>query len=313
MISAIENLDPDRFIFWIPPAGATVLAGADRHPVDLPVFPLPLHGPLPAADSPSDAAIGQGVFDYLRQFPECAGNTLYAELLRDAFPHFITDLASHAVLLDAKRVEPAYVVRKLTCLKILCLLEPRNCGLLLQLSRGYFELALEFSELAKCRQHLREAMRFGQNLLAVEPDDPHALALLAEIDFLLGDTPAATDKWRRLAVKTSDPLTRERIDARVAACSCGECPETTLVDDLEAVAEAMQLHAAGDDASAVCLLERIEEAGRLTTALPSADFYWLLGVCRQRAGEPGGAARALHLAMQLEPDHAGARTALDSL
>jgi hypothetical protein len=309
----VINLAPDRFRFWTPPEGATVLAGADRHPVALPKFPLPLHVTIPPVDVPSDAAIGQGIYDYLRQFPECAGNTLYAELLRDAFPHFITDLASHAVMLDAKQVEPAYVIRKLTCLKILCLLEPCNRGLLLQLCRGYFELALEFGGLANCRQHLREAMRFGQNLLTVAPDDPHALTILAEIDFLLGDTPAAAAKWRRLAAQTGDSSARERIEARVAACSCDECPETALVDDLEAIAEAMRLHAAGDDATAVFLLERVEEAGRLTAALPSADFYWLLGVCRQRAGELGGAVRALHLAMQLEPDHAGARAALDSL
>jgi tetratricopeptide (TPR) repeat protein len=313
MLPAVDNLAPDHFVFWQPSSGAVVLTGADRHPVALPVFPLPLHKSALPNDDPTDEAIGQGVYDYLRQFPECAGNKVYAELLRDAYPHFVTDLASHAVMLDAKDVEPAYVARKLTCLKILCLLEPRNHGLLRQLSHGYFGLALEFSELARCRQHLREAMRFGQNLLAIEPADPHALSLLAEIDFLLGDAPAAADKWQLLAAQTSDPLLQERIAARVASCSWNECPETALVDDLESVAKAMWLHADGDNAAAVYLLEQIEEAGRLTSALPSADFYWLLGVCRQGAGDVGGALRALHLATELEPDHVGARAALDSL
>jgi len=313
MIPAVDNLAPDRFIFWVPPAGAAVLAGADRQPVALPEFPLPLHNSVDNGGVPTDETIGQGVYDYLRQFPECPGNTVYAELLRDAYPHFVSDLASHAVLLDAKDVEPAFVARKLTCLKILCLLEPHNLGLLRQLCRGYFELALEFSELANCRRHLLDAMRFGQNLLAIEADDPLALSLLAEIDFLLGDTPAAAGKWRRLAARICDPLVRERIAARIAACSCDECPETALVDELEVVAEAMRLHASGDDALAAELLGRIEEVGQLTTTLPSADFFWLLGVCRQGAGDIGGALRALHQALQLESDHAGARVALDSL
>jgi hypothetical protein len=135
----------------------------------------------------------------------------------------------------------------------------------------------------------------------------------AEIDFLLGDLPAATGKWRRLAAQVDDPGLLKRIDARIADCSDDAYPESALVDDLEAVAEAMRLHANGDDAGAVFVLERVEEVGRLTVALPSADFYWLLGVCRQRCDDVGGALRALHRSMELEPGHVAARQALASL
>lgn len=309
----IENLAPDRYVFWLPPDGAVVLAGAERCEVPLPAFPLPLHRGDAAGDTPSDAAVGQGLYDYLRQFPDCDGNAVYAELLREAYPHFITDLAAHAVMLDAKQVEPAYVARKLTCLKILHLLEPGNTGLLAQLCRGYFELALEFSELARCRQHLREAMRFGQELLALDPSERQALALLADIDLLFGDAPAAIGKWRRLADGAGDPALRARAEARIAACSSTVCPETSLVDDLETLAEAMHLHAGGNDRQAVSLLERLEQNGRLTTTLPSADFYWLLGICRLGCGDGGGAIAALQQALELEPDHAAAQAALDSM
>lgn len=310
---SIENLAPDRFAFWTPPPGLTVLAGAERLAVPLPDLPLPIHRQDLTDEPPTDTAIGQGLYDYLRQFPDCAGNLVYAGLLRDAYPHFISDLAAHAVMLDAKQVAPAYVLRKLTCLKILALLEPQNERLLLQLCRGYFDLALEFAELVRCRQYLREAMRFGQELLSIAPENLQALSLLAEIDLLLGDTPAAVAKWRKLAGQFDDPTMLARITARIDACTIDEVAETALVDDLETVAEAMHLHTLGDHARAAFLLERLEEHGRLTSALPSADFYWLLGICRRDSGDPGGAFSALHKALELEPDHAAAGGALNSL
>jgi tetratricopeptide (TPR) repeat protein len=313
LIPAIENLAPQYFHFWSPPTGATVLVGAERQPLELPQIPLPLHRDDVNDGTPSDAAIGQGLYDYLRQFPDCVGNKVYAELLRDAFPHFLSDLAAHAVMLDAKQVEPAYVVRKLTCLKILLLLEPHNRGLLLQLCRGYFELALEFAALAHCREHLREAMRFGQELLAIDPADATALSLLAEIDLLFGDIPGALDKWQRLAAQNLDSAMRAHIAERLAACNRAAESDTTLIDDLEAVAEALRLHGHGDDRQATFVLERIETLGHLPSALPSADFYWLLGVCRRGCGDVGGAVAAWHRALALEPGHPSAQAALARL
>jgi len=308
---AIDNLAPDRFTFWQPAAGATVRAGAAAHPVELPDFPLPVSCEALSGGVPSDAAIGQGVYDYLRQFPDCAGNAVYAQLLREAYPHFLADLAAHAVMLDAKQVEPAYVVRKLACLKILRLLDPQNRGMLRQLSSGYFNLALEFVEFARARQHLREAMRFGQDLLALDPDDPQALSLLAEVDYWLGDLPGAVAKWQRLAAQVDDAGLQARIAARIASCAGSEPPLHNLLEELETIAEAMRLHAAGDAEQAVSLLEHIEEQGQLPNQFPSADFYCLLGQCRLSAGDQSGAVVALQKALSLEPAHALALKTLD--
>jgi hypothetical protein len=311
---ARKNLAPDRFAFWTPPPGATVATGADAQPVPLPEIPLPIwRASLPAIGAPDDHAIGQGVYDYLRQFPDCAGGDRYAALLRDAYPHFLADLAAHAVMLDAKQVEPSYVLRKLTCLKILALLEPCNPALLWQLARGFFDLALEFTELARCRDHLRDSMRFGQNLLVLDGDDPQALSLLAEIDLLLGDLPAACGKWRLLLRQVTDPGTRERITQRLAAADTDEPPASALIEELETVAEAMRLHVEGDDGAAATLLDRIAEQGRLPELLPSADFFHLLGLCRAGTGDSPGAAMAYQQALDIEPDHAAARAAMSAL
>jgi cytochrome c-type biogenesis protein CcmH/NrfG len=156
-------------------------------------------------------------------------------------------------------------------------------------------------------------MRFGQDLLAIDPTDFMALSLLAEIDLLFGDVPGALDKWQRLSTQVSDPEMRAHLEARLAACTRAAEAATTLVDDLEAVAEALRLHGLGDDRQATCVLEGIEALGHLTSALPSADFYWLLGVCRLGCGDPGGAVVALHQALALEPGHSAALAALETL
>ncbi len=305
-----ENQAPSRFVFWQPPAGSTVETGAEQLPVALPEYPLPILRTDFTAGEPIAAQIGQGVYDYLRQFPDCAGNAIYAGLLRDAFPHYLADLAALAVMLDAKDVEPAYVLRKLTALKILRLAEPGNRGLLGQLCRGFFDLALDFAELANCRSHLLEAMRFGQDLLRLDPGDRQARGLLAEIDLLFGDTPAALGKLQQLLQALEDDEAAGRLRARMTELARQEYVEVSLVDELESVAEAMRLHLAGDNRAATALLEQVEEQGRLPQILPSANFYCLLAYCRRGCGDCSGAAVALHKALEVEPDHAAALAAL---
>lgn len=305
------TLDPLHFLFWVPEEGAVVKAGADQYDVPLPGVPLPV-APASLADGrPSDVAIGQGCYDYLRQFPDCPHNTTYAELLRDAYPHYLSDLAAHAVMLDAKDVEPAYILRKLTCLKILVLLDAVNTGLLLQLCRGFFDLALEFSEFHRSRKHLLDAMRYGHALLKADPDQPAALNLLAEIDVLFGDYPGAVAKWQRLQALLTDEALRDRIGERMQDYLGAAEPEITLVDDLEAIAEAVNLYHQKDFEQAGFLLERVEEEGRFTAHLPSADFYCLMGLCRRANGDSAGSFEAFSSALEIDPEHEEAAAALE--
>ena len=308
--SVPENLAPDHFVFWQPPVGHVVEVGAEPLVVVLPNYPLPVLRAGFAEEPPTPDQIGQGAYDYLRRFPDCEGNSIYAGLLRDAFPHFLTDLAAQVVMLDAKDVESAYVLRKLTGLKILRLVDPANVGALRQLCRGFFDLALDFAELANCRAHLLEAMRYGQELLRLAPEDPHALSLLAEIDLLFGDVPAALNKLQRLQQLIDDAEVVRQVELRRAELSRQPYAEVAIVDELEGVAAAMELHLSGDNRAATALLEQIEEQGRLQQVLPSANFYCLLAYCRQGCGDPAGATVALHKALEIEPGHAAALAAL---
>ena len=313
-----NNLNPQQFVFWLPPAGHVIHVGPEHQPVALPQVPLPikiadmeaLDG---AADQPGDNAIGEGLYDYLRQFPECLNNQEYAELLRDGYSHFLADLAAHVVMLDKKEVDPAYVFRKLTYLKILRLLEPDNAGLVWQLAHGFYALALTFTELPHVRRNLLDAMRFGQNLLKLKPEDPAALSLLADIDILFGDYPAAINRLRKLLDLLTDDATITKIKARLERCFEIGFPDHPLMDDLECIGHAMQLYSAESYDLATGLLERLEEDAYFMSELKSADFLCLLGMCRIKTEDRSGAFDALSQALEIDPEHEQARLVLESV
>ncbi len=308
----INNLDPQRFTFWQPSVGHVIHVGAEQQPIPLPQIPLPIKNEEMDSE-PTDNAIGEGLYDYLRQFPDCLHNTGYAELLRDGYSHFLADLAAHVVMLDKKEVDPAYVFRKLTYLKVLRLLEPDNTGLLWQLSQGFYALAMTFTELPQVRHHLLNAMPYGQDLLKLSPTDQAALNLLAEVDILFGDYPSAISKFRRLLESLADKDLAERIEARLESCVEVGFPDHPLVDDLECLGESMQLYAAKEYNQAKQLLERLEEDDYFVGELKSADFLCLLGMCRNMTDDRAGAFDALSQALEMAPEHEQAREVLESI
>lgn len=312
------NLNPQQFVFWLPADNAIIHTGPEQQPVVLPHVALPIkiadmETLENAGQGPDDNMIGEGVYDYLRQFPECLNNQEYAELLREGYPHFLADLAAHVVMLDQKDVEPSYVLRKLTYLKILRLLEPQNTGLLWQLAHGFYTLALTFTELPQVRRNLLDAMRFAQNLLKLKPEDPAALSLLADIDILFGDYPTAIKRLRKMLDLLTDEVMTTKVTARLERCLEVGFPDHPLLDDLECIGHAMQLFSAGNHALATELLERLEEDSYFMAELKSADFLCLLGMCRIKTGDRAGAFDALSQALEMDPEHDQARSVLESL
>jgi tetratricopeptide (TPR) repeat protein len=297
------SLDETIYLLWKPPAGRFVAAGADRHAVPLPEVPLPVYRQDMAAGEPVDEAIGQALYDYLRHFPDCPHNRTYAELLRDAYPHFLADLGAHILMLDNKEVDAPYVRRKLVGLKILALLDPENPGLLQQLGIACYDLGLSFSELQTCRHHLLDAMGYFRRALLQSPSNPLLLNFLGQIDFLLGDYPAAARRWQQVVDALENSPLRQELTGRLQRIAQGSVPDYPLVDDLEWIGEAMGLAGAGDFYGARTILDRLEETGVVTAEFPSAEFYYLLGICRARTGDDAGAFAALEEALALQPDH----------
>lgn len=309
-----DNLDPQNFIFWQPPAGHVVHFGADQEEFALPQIPLPVKiKDIEGEEHPSDNAVGEGIYDYLREFPDCQDNTAYAEILRDAYSHYLADLGAQAVMLDAKDVESSYVYRKLTYLKILFLLEPDNVGLASQLAQGFYDLAMTFTELAQVRRYLLQSMRYGQAIIKNSPDNTLALNLLAEIDILFGDYPTATTRLNRLLALQEDDAVKERVQERIDTCMAVGFPDHPLVDDLEQIAHVMELYSVGNFTLATEIMERLEEDEYFVSELKSADFLCLLGMCRLKTNDTAGAFDALTQAVELDPEHEKAKELLDSI
>ncbi len=313
MNEANESLDPEVFQLWTPPAGRVVTVGPEAAEVPLPAVPLPIRREDLQGGEPSDDAIGLGIYDYLRHFPDCPHAGDYARLLGDAFPHYVADLGAQIVMLEHKEVDAPYVRRKIAGMKILALLDPDNPWLQQRLGMAQYELALMFTELRDCRRTLLGAMGHLQRSLKHLPDNPTSLNYLGQVDYLLGDYPAAVRRWRGIVDQLENGATREAFAVKIARIESGEVPDHPLVDDLEVVGRAMELYGRGEIEEALMILEQVEEAGALVAELPSAQFHHLLGMCRLRSGDPGTALVALEKALEIDPDYQPAQEAKDQI
>ncbi len=301
------------FRFWTPPAGAIVPVGPEAVPVPLPLVPLPIRRADSETGEPDANTIGAGVYDYLRQFPDCRHNRVFAELLRDAFSHYLADLGAQLVMLDAKEVDAPYLRRKVSYLKILALLQPASAGLQQQLGLNCFHLALSFSEMGASRSHLQQALGHLQRARDFAPNDATTLNLLGRVDYLFGDYPAARRSWLTLLELLPAGEARTELAAKTAELDGAEPPEHPLVEDLEAVGVALTLCGEGDFAGARSILDGLEEAAVLTRELPSSEFFYLLGLCRARTGDPAGAFAAFDQALVLDPDYQPATAARERI
>lgn len=302
----VEQRKVDGFRFWTPPAGFTLHVGPEQRPVILPQVPLPLWTIDGAVDEPGADAIGQGLYDYLRRLPAAADAPIYAGILKEAFPHFLNDLAAQIIMINEKDVDAPFLQRKVVGLQILLHLEPENAGLHYLLGDACREIGLMFSEFNHSRRHFLAAMRSLQRSLELSPDNPSALNKLAQLDYWFADYPAALRRWRQLAAMIDDAATKTSLASQIARLDQGSVPDHPLVDDLETVGEAMELLGGDDVVGALTLLERLEEEGSLVAELPTPEFFHLLAVCRERSGDAAGAFAAYDQALSLDANYAPA-------
>lgn len=299
------------FLFWTPEIDDVVLVGPEQRAVPLPQQPLPVYAhAMQNGHRPDDDALGAAIYEYLRRYPDCEEGYYLADLLRNAYPHYLADIASQVLMIDEKEVDAPFLRRKITGLKILSLLEVRP-QLFYQLGRSYFDFATMFTELPHCRNHLLAAREYLRRALQLEAADPASLNLLAQIEAWFGMKDEAVRLWQQAATLVVEP-TRSALLQRAAELQIAPM-ESPLIDELEALGETLVLIGSGDFAQALGILERLQEQGRVMAELPAPEFYYLLGHCREQCNDPGQALVAYVEALELDPEFAPARTGFDRL
>ncbi len=307
-------LESRDYLFWTPGPGQTVEVGAERKEFSLPQIPLPIHrADLQDSEPPATDAVGNGLYDFLRQFPDTPHGRLYAEILRDAFPHYLADLGAQIVMIEHKEVDAPYVRRKIAAMQILALLEPDNPGLLEKLGAACFDLGMMFAEFINSRTLLLKAMGYLQRSLNRRPENPACLNYLGQIDYLLGDYPSAARRWNGVMQMVTQGPVREALRAKIARIERGEVPGHPLLDDLEAIGEAMTHYGRGEYHEAASIMEILEEKNIVTTEFPSPEIFHLLGMCRAKNNDTAGAFEAFEKALAIDPNYAPARQGREAI
>lgn len=311
MESTAVPLAPE-YTFYIPDAGRTVTTGAEELPLELPRIPLPVEMETEHSnDEPTDKQIGVSLYNYLRRFPDCPYCQEYAQLLRQAFPYYLTDIASQIIMLEAKDVDAPYIRRKINYLKILVLLEPENPLLRQKLGIAYFELGMVYVELINIRREFSHALNSLQAALRFTPKDTTTLNVLGQISYLMGDYPSGMRYWQGVVDQIPDCDAKTQLKQRISVIESGQHPSRPLIDDLEAVGIAMEHFSAEEFIEASELMDRLEEEGSIPRELPSPEFYFFLGLCREKRGEHPAAFEAYTKALEIDPEHQASIDAID--
>ena len=168
-----------------------------------------------------------------------------------------------------------------------------------------------FTELPQCRNHLLAAREYLRRALVLEAANPATLNLLAQIEAWFGMKEEAFRLWQQAATLVAEP-TRAALLQRAADLHPA-LKESPLIDELEALGETLVLIGAGEFGQALTILERLQEQGRVMAELPSPEFYYILGHCREKCHDPGQALVAYIQALEVDPEFSPARTGFDRL
>lgn len=309
-----QPLDPVEYSFWLPPEGMTLTTGPDNEEIAVPQITLPLHvKDLGKDGSPSEKAIGEGIYDYLRRFPDCPKAQEYAQIIKSAYPFYVADLGSQIIMLEAKEVDPPYIRRKINMLKILALIEPENFDLLQKTGIAYFELALIYTELINVRRELGDARLWFEKARRLSPEDIVNLNYLAQICYFTGAYPQAKLYWRIISDKLEDGDSKRALLDRIACIENNQLPDQPLIEKLEAIGIAMEHYHVEEYPQACLIMERLEEEGSLPRELPNPEFFYFLGLCREKSGELAGAFESFTKTIELDLQHEAAQEGLDRI
>lgn len=314
MQNVVKPLDPVEYDFWLPPEGMTLTTGPNNEEIAVPQILLPIQKKsLLETATPSEKVVGESLYAYLRRFPDCPHAAEYATILKTAYPFYIADLGSEIIILEAKLVDPPHIRQKINMLKILSLLEPVNFGLLQRIGIAYFELALTYSELIHVRRELSSSRLWLEKARRQRPEDLENLNYLAQICYFTGAYPQAKLYWRIITDKLEDGESKAELQDRIERIESNQLPSAPLLESLEGVGVAMEHYQVEEYAEACRIMEKVEEEGSLPRELPNPEFFYFLGLCREKNEDLSGAFESFSNALGQDPQHEASQQGIDRI
>lgn len=244
-----------------------------------------------ASGAPDYDMVGRGIYQTLRINPDCAGGAGYAAVLKEAYPHIVSELGGQIIMLDAKEVDTPYLDRKINFLKIMVLLDPDNAGLPLEIARTYIDKGSRLSSMQHAVSCWYAAEKQLKIALERNPDDIHAAYEYGETLYVLGRYEQAAEIWSGL-ITLLGQSERARVEARIAAILADKVPIVPPLDYLTALSVAVEQHHNGfvDDAAAI--IKDVLADQIFAEQFPLNEVYHLLGTCYQEIGLVDEAAEA---------------------
>jgi tetratricopeptide (TPR) repeat protein len=294
--SAAQPTKVEGIRYYTPPAGF-VLSGRDG----MVCMPWDNRPPIPLLDEdfpavaggagPDYDMVGRGIYQTLRQNPECTFAADYAAVLKEAYPHIISELGGQIIMLDAKEVDTPYLDRKINFLKIMALLDPHNAGVHREIARTFSDKGSRLSTLHQAVNSWYGAEKHLAKALGLAPTDHHAAYEYGEALYVLGRYEQAAAAWQDITAGLGISEQR-KIEARIAAILAGKLPLVPPVDYLTAISVAVEAHHAGRNDDAAAIIEDVLADPVFAEQFPMNEIYYLLGTCYQEMGMAHEAADA---------------------
>ncbi|MBL0225802.1 MAG: hypothetical protein IPQ16_09580 [Geobacteraceae bacterium] len=284
-------------IRYYTPEPGFVLTGRDgmvhmpwegRPPIPLLVEDFPS---VEGGASPDYDMVGRGIYQALRHNPECSFASDYASVLKEAYPHIISELGGQIIMLDAKEVDTPYLDRKINALKIMALLDPGNAGVHLEIARTLADKGSRLSTLHQAVSSWYGAEKALSNALRLDPANHHAAYEYGEALYVLGRYEKAAQAWQDIPTGLG-VADQRKIEARIAAILAGKLPLVPPVDYLTALSVAVEAHHTGRNDDAAAIIEDILADPVFAEQFPMNEIYYLLGTCYQEMGMAHEAAEA---------------------
>lgn len=315
MAAQRADLTPIKGIrYYFAPEGAELVFkdGAARLPYGGVPVPL-LEEDFASLDGePSYDAVGRGVYQALRTNPDCAFCARYAELLRDAYPHYLAEMASSAIMIDSKDVEVPYLDRQINCLKVLSLLEPENAAIPLEIGATFLDRGMRLSALHLSTVSIYRAEHFLRRAVTLAPADRKGRRLLGEACYLLGKYDDAAALWRDIVAEAED-AEANRLRERLERLEEDRLPLIPPVDYFEAVGVAFSNFQTGNYEEALAILQDVLTDQVFREEFPIAEIHSVMGKSFSELGMPKYAEEEFRNALVIDPDHGEARSSLEKI